>query len=213
MKIIVFGSTGGTGRLLVKQALDLGYTVTAFARNTEKLNLNHPNLKVTIGDVLNADSVTQAIQGQDAVLCAVGMPNIMDKTQLRTKATRNIITAMKKSRVSRLICQSSHGAGKSYEILPWYYKFLLVPLLMRHLFADHNQQESDIKKSNLEWTIVRPATLVKGTLTNDYHQNFTAHAVTSNKVRLKISRADTANFMLKQLLDNNFLHKTPSISY
>jgi len=213
MKIVVFGSTGGTGRQIVKQALDLGYVVTAFARNAEKVNLNHPNLKVTIGDVLNADSVAQAIHGQDAVLCAVGMPNSMDKSQLRTKATRNIITAMKQSRVSRLICQSSHGTGKSYEILPWYYKFLLVPLLMRHLYADHNQQESDIKESSLAWTIVRPASLIKGGVTDCYHQNFTDDTKSDKKISLKISRADTANFMLKQLINNNFLHKTPSISY
>jgi len=58
MKLLVFGSTGGTGRELVKQALEQGHEVTAFARSPAKLSdLKHPSLQVVRGDVLDPAAV------------------------------------------------------------------------------------------------------------------------------------------------------------
>ncbi|UCF89606.1 MAG: NAD(P)H-binding protein, partial [bacterium] len=57
MKLIVFGSTGPTGRQVVTQALELEHDVTAFARSPEKLELKHEKLQVIKGDVLDLDSV------------------------------------------------------------------------------------------------------------------------------------------------------------
>jgi putative NADH-flavin reductase len=210
MKIIIFGSTGGTGRQIVKQALEQGYKLTAFARNPEKLDQEHEKLEVIKGNVLEFASVERAIQGQDAVLCTLGMSAMMDKSRLRANGTKNIIRAMKKNGVKRLICESALGVGDSYDILPFYYKYFMIPVFLRHVYADHNIQENYIKDSQLDWTIVRPAALTDGEYTGSYQHGFTAKNKT---IRLKISRADTADFMLKQLVDNNYLHKTPCISY
>lgn len=84
----------------------------------------------------------------------------------------------------------------------------MIPVFLRHVYADHNIQENYIKDSQLDWTIVRPAALTDGE--RSYQHGFTAKNKT---ITLKISRADTADFMLKQLTDNNYLHKTPCISY
>jgi len=210
MKLIIFGSTGRTGLQLVTQALEKGHEVTAFARSPEKINLEHTNLIKLKGNALDYDSVVTALQGQDAVLCALGMPDILDKSQLRAKATKNIIAGMEKSNIKRFICLSSLGAGDSYEILPFHYKYIIAPILMRNLFIDHNLQEEHIQKSKLDWTIVRAGNLTDGEYTGIYQKDFK----TINKtVAIKISRADTADFMLRQLLDNKYLHKTPCISY
>jgi putative NADH-flavin reductase len=209
MKLIIFGSTGGTGRQIITQALEQGYEVTAFARNPEKLDQEHDKLEVIKGNVLEFASVERAIQGQDIVLCTLGMPAIMDKSRLRANGTKNIIRAMEKHGIKRLICQSALGVGDSYEILPFYYRYFIIPLFMRRLYADHNIQENYIKDSQLDWTIVRPGNLTDGEHTGSYQHGFTAKNKT---ITLKISRADTADFMLKQLADNNYLHKTPCIS-
>lgn len=89
-------------------------------------------------------------------------------------------------------------------------KYLIVPLLLRHAWADHESQENYIKESQLEWTIVRPTGLTDGGHTGSYQHGFT---VDNKKVTNKISRADTADFMLKQLADDTYLYKTPCISY
>jgi putative NADH-flavin reductase len=209
MKLIIFGSTGGTGRQVVTQALEQGHDVTAFARSPEKLDQNHEKLQVEKGNVLDFASVERAIQGQDVVLCTLGLPP-MDKSNLRANGTKNIIRAMEKTGVKRLICQSSDGVGESRDTLPFLMKYLIVPFMLRRAFADHEIQENYIKESQLDWIIVRPVALTDGEHTGSYQHGYTADTKT---VKFKISRADTADFMLKQLADNNYLHKTPSISY
>ena len=57
MKLLIFGSTGSIGRELVKQALEQGHTVTAFARDATKVDIKHNNLQVAQGDVMDPASV------------------------------------------------------------------------------------------------------------------------------------------------------------
>ena len=209
MKLIIFGSTGDTGRQVVTQALEQGHEVTAFARSPEKLDQKHEKLQVIEGNVLDFASVERAIQGQDVVLCTLGLPP-MDKSNLRANGTKNIIRAMEKTGVKRFICQSSDGVGESRDTLPFLMKYLIVPFMLRRAFADHEIQENYIKESQLDWIIVRPVALTDGEHTGSYQHGYTADNKT---VKFKISRADTADFMLKQLADNKYLHKTPSISY
>ena len=210
MNIIIFGSTGGTGQQLIKQALEKGYSVSAFARSPEKIILKHERLKVIKGDVLNLQSVEKAIQNHDAVLCSIGLSSVMDKSNLRAKGTKNIIQAMQGSGINRLVCQSALGVSESYNLLPFFYKMFIVPLFMKHLYSDHELQETYIKESKLKWTIIRPAVLTNNELTGKYQ-----HGIgTDNKsITAKISRADTADFMLKQLINESYFYQTPYVSY
>jgi len=210
MKLIVFGSTGGTGKEIVIQALEAGHEVTAFARSPEKVELEHKKLKIIEGNVLELKAVESGIQDHEAVICALGMPNIMDKSRLREKGTKNIILGMKHANLKRLICQSALGVGDSRGLLPFHYKYFLAPLIMKHLYMDHHLQEKQIKNSELEWVIVRPGILTKGERTMTYQHGFNLN----NKPKtVKISRADVAHFMLKQLDNDQYLGKTPCIAY
>ncbi len=208
MNIVIFGATGGTGQEIVKQALEQGHTVTAFVRNPAKLEHKHTNLKIIQGDVLDYTSVEKALQGQDVVLCALGLP-ASNKSKGRAKGTKNIIQAMEKIGVKRFICQSSLGFGDSKDFLPFHFKYLIVPFFLRHTFADHELQENHIKQSQLDWIIVRPVNLTNGERIGIYKHGFDAN----ENIKLKISRADVADFMLKQLTSNTYLHKTLGLSY
>ncbi|UOG76832.1 SDR family oxidoreductase [Hymenobacter tibetensis] len=209
MKALVFGSTGGTGRQLVEQALTQGHTVTAFARNPQKIKFEHPNLRVVQGDVLDVAAVKQAIVGQEVVLSALGAP-AAQKDAVRSEGTRNIIRAMEQTGVRRFICLTTLGIGDSKPALPFAYKYLLVPLFLRQAFADSELQEQCIQQSSLEWTIARPGTLTNGQRTGEYHHGFPA---TQKGLKIKISRADVADFMLRQLQDTTYLYKAASLSY
>jgi putative NADH-flavin reductase len=209
MKILIFGSTGGTGRELVKQALGSGFEVTAFARQPAKLNdITHSNLQSVQGDVLNPEAVDNAVPGHDAVLCAIGTG--AGRTTLREDGTCNIVRAMGKAGVRRLICQSSMGIGDSRANLGFFTKYVIVPVFLRHAFADHERQEDVVKGSNLDWTIVRPPHLKDGPRTGQYRHGF---ATTDTEIQGKISRADVADFMLKQLTDDTYVCQTPGVSY
>lgn len=207
MKLLIFGSTGSIGRQLVQQTLERGHTITAFTRDPAKLDIKHANLKVVQGDVIDLASVEQAVQNQDAVLCSLGGGR---KGTIRSEGTRNIIRAMEQADVRRLICQTTLGAGDSRGNLNFFWKYIMFGLLLREVYADHERQENYVKHSSLDWTIVRPAAFTEGKHTGEYRHGFSS---TDKTTKLKISRADVADFMLQQLADNTYLHKMPGLSY
>ena len=209
MKLVIFGSTAGTGRELLEQALEDGHDVSAFARAPEKIaDFESPNLRVIQGDVLDSDAVAAAVAGQEAVFCTIGAG--AGRTTLREDATRNILKAMDAAGVQRLICQSSLGIGDSRANLGFFTKHIIVGLFLRHAFADHERQEAVIKQFSLKWTIVRPPHLLDTPRTGVYRHGFPP---TARDIKGKISRADVADFMLKQLTDDSYLQSTPGVSY
>ncbi|MEM9118359.1 MAG: NAD(P)H-binding protein, partial [Cyanobacteria bacterium P01_F01_bin.56] len=116
MKLVIFGATGTVGRQVVQQALAQGHTVTAFARNLTKLNIQHSQLSVAQGDVMDDAAVEQAIRGQDAVVCVLGAGKQL-KSTIRSAGTQQIIQAMEKVGLRRLICLSTIGTGDSWSNL------------------------------------------------------------------------------------------------
>jgi putative NADH-flavin reductase len=207
MRLVIFGATGSIGRQLVEQALAQGHAVTALARNPAKLDLKHPNLKIVQGNVMDFASVEKAVQGQEAVLCSLGAGR---KGTIRSEGTRHIICAMEKAGIRRFICHTTLGVGDSQGNLNFFWKYIMFGIILRDAFADHVSQEKYIMQSRLDWTIVRPAAFTNGERTGVYRHGFTA---TDKALTLKISRADVADFMLKQLTDDTYLHKTPGLSY
>jgi putative NADH-flavin reductase len=207
MKLLIFGSTGSIGRQLVAQALEQGHTVTAFVRNPARVEIKHANLTTVQGDALDSASVEKAVEGQDAVLCSLGAGA---KGTIRSEGTRNIVRAMERTDVRRFICQSTLGVGDSRGNLNFFWKHIMFGFLLRRAYADHVSQEDCVTQSQLDWTIVRPAAFTDGDRTGEYRHGFSG---TARALKLKVARADVAEFMLKQLTDRTYLHKTPGLSY
>ncbi len=209
MKIIIFGASGTVGRQLVGQALDQKHQVTAFVRKPSALKLKHVNLSCRIGDVLDPDAVADGVRGHDAVIIALGAGR---KGTVRSGGTKNIIAAMEHHNVRRLVCLSTLGAGDSYRLLNFFWKRIMFGMLLKEAMADHEAQEALIRQSgiDLDWVIVRPGGYTNGPATGKY-----LHGTLSKqrKLKLKVSRADIANFILQQLTSNTYLHQCPGVSY
>ena len=209
MKLVIFGSTGSIGSHVVEQALEQGHTVTAFVRNPNKLNVQHPNLNIFTGDVMNPAAVEEAVIGHEAAICILGSGKKLSGN-VRSQGTKNIIQALEKAGVKRFICQSTLGAGDSWSNLNFYWKYIMFGFILRKVFADHQIQEQYVRHSNLDWTIIRPAAFIDGDRTGKYRHGFPGSDRTSS---LTISRPDVADFILKQLSDNTYLGKAASLSY
>lgn len=206
MKIAIFGASGGTGRELVKQALTQGHQVTAFVRDPARLQIEDKKLRVSVGDALNASSVGEAVARQEAVVVALGSHDRSNGC-VRALGTANIIRSMESQNVCRLIVVSAGGVGDSYGQLPLIVK-ALVKTVLRKTYADHEQQERYVRDSRLDWVIVRPSMLIDGPATGRYHTG-TADARLPGE---KITRADVADFVLKQLTENCHLRQAVLIS-
>jgi uncharacterized protein YbjT (DUF2867 family) len=208
MKLLILGATGSVGRHLVEQALAQGHLVTAFVRNSLTTDLpRHPALQLIQGDVLDYLTVEKAMSGQHAVLCTIGAGR---KGFVRAEGTRIILRAMAATDVNRIIVQSTLGVGDSWQNLTFFWKYIMFSLLLRDAFADHQQQEKYVRESHTDWTIVRPAAFTDGNRTGLYKQGFPAN---DRRITAKISRADVADFMLKQLDNDMYYYKTPGLSY
>jgi putative NADH-flavin reductase len=211
MKILIFGASGATGRELVRQALEQGHDVTAFARDPARLRAAHGHLRCVRGDVLDPGDVERETPAHDAVVCAIGSPATKPGV-VRSEGTHNIVRAMEKAGVRRLVCLASLGYGDSQKVLdrtPFVFRFLIAPLLLKGVFADHARQENYVRASQLDWIIVRPGNLTNGRRTGTYRHGFAADDRT---IKVAVSRADVADFMLKQLTDNTYLRQSAGIS-
>lgn len=207
MKLIIFGATGTIGAEVVRQALNQQYRVTAFSRNPEKLQLKHNNLRFISGNVCNKPDVRTAVTNHDAVIVALGAGR---KGSIRSEGTRNVIQAMEQSGVNRLVCLSTLGAGESRDNLNFFWKYIMFGFFLRKAYTDHQMQEEYVRNSSLTWTIVRPGAFTDGEQTGKYKHGFSS---SEKHLRLKISRADVADFILKQLADDHYHYKSPAISY
>ncbi len=208
MKLLIIGATGGTGRELVKQALELGHKITILVRNSEKVLTSHPSLQVINGNVLNLKEVEQAVSGQDAVISSLGHKRFFIKTNILSEGTKNIIASMEKQNVKRFICITTLGINDSRFRLGLYYTLFTIPIILFFYFRDKSKQEKLIMNSKLDWTIVRPGQLTNSKLTGEYQ---VGNNVGNYFMTKTISRANVAHFILSQLCDKTFFHKKVGI--
>lgn len=209
MKIVVFGASGGTGKEIVRQALEAGHEVTGFVRSPAKLEISHPNLKKCQGDVLDVAAVEGAVAGQDAVISALG-PTRPPVPGMMENAAKNILAAMKKHGVQRLV--STTGAGvrdpqDKPKLVDHVMKGLL-SLLAKEVLRDSAVNVDVIRASNVDWTIVRYPRLIDGTHTGKYRVGYVGKDSGS-----QLSRADGADFVLKELTEAKYVHQMPMVSY
>lgn len=209
MNILIVGATRGIGRELVSQALASGNTVTALARDPLRLATQHERLRKLKGDVLDADSVSAAMPGQHAVCCTIGVKTPWEQAGVFSKGTERLLHAMKKSGVKRLICVTGVGAGDSRGHGGFLYDRIFFPLLLKGVYADKDRQESLIRASDADWTIVRPGFLTNGPMTGRYRVLTDMAGVTAGR----ISRADIAHFILNELQANRYLRQAPLLTY
>lgn len=207
MNIVVLGATGGTGREVVQQALAQGHRVTAFVRDPARLPVEDEQLQVVVGDALDPAAVERAVAGQDAAVVALGSRDRSNRS-VRSQGTAHVIRAMQAHDVPRLVVVSAGGVGDSYEQVPLLIK-LFIKTLLRHAYADHEQQEQYVRESDREWVIVRPGQLTDGPRTGDYHTGTVEQEISGSG---RVSRADVAEFVLQQLADDRYLRQAVSIT-
>jgi len=209
MKVVIFGANGKTGLLLLEQALAKGYQVVAYVRRPESILIENPKLKIVIGNLNEPLKMKDTISGADACISALGGGSLTKHSIEIMNGIKNIISIMEITKVHRLIYLSSLGANESRYLIPQPLRFFLTNIFLRVPLADHNTNESNIMKSKLQWTLVRPGSLTDGQLTGDLR-----HGTENSKIKgsASISRANVASFMIQQLTDTTYQQKAVWLS-
>jgi len=203
MKLLILGAAGRTGTLLVDQALAAGHTVTSFVRTGDTSTPN-PNVKTVVGDARNESDLVQAITGQDAIISTLGSSKPGDR--VIAASTAALISVAKAQGVKRVIIMSSFLATQNFKPNP-IIKFALK--LMSSIVADINSGEQLLAQSDLDFTIVYATRLTNEPLNPHYRIVDASSTVGAGD---SISRADVAEFLLKQLSDTTYIRKTVLIT-
>ncbi|GHO51841.1 NAD(P)-dependent oxidoreductase [Ktedonobacter robiniae] len=211
MKIVIFGANGATGKILTKQALEAGHIVTAVTRHPETFPLQDVHLNVMGGDVFDLAVVEQAVAGQDAVLSTLGVPFSREPITIYSRGMAHITQAMKHSGVRRVICVSSSATGTNHETGGGFiFDKILQPIVMSTIgkttYADMKEMETMLRKSDLDWTVVRPSGLFETETITDYR------VAEDHISRQFTSRADLADCMLKQLATDKYSRKVIAVA-
>ncbi len=208
MRVLILGATGSLGRHLLPQALAQGHAVSVLARDASKIG-EAAGLRILPGDALRAEDLDGAVAGQDAVIYALGRSQHSQATTLFSDSTRLLIEAMRRHGVRRLVAITGIGAGDSKGHGGWLYDWVIYPLFTRKTYEDKDRQEALIRASELDWVIVRPASFTDGPRGGKLRAETKLDGVTM----AKISRADTAAFVLEQLSSDRYLRQTPLVGY
>jgi putative NADH-flavin reductase len=203
----VFGASGGTGREVVTQALARGFSVTAFVRDSAKLAMAHDNLRIVQGDVSDARAVDEAVTGQAGVISTLGVGTPLTHDPVVIEGVRSIVRSAEQRSVRRLVYLSFIGVGDSRDAAGFLLK-RMAALALRHEVADHEAKEALVMASPVDWTIVRPPKLTNGRLTASYRAG---EHIRARSPLPMLSRADVADFMLRQLSETTFIRRVARI--
>ncbi|MCF6476399.1 NAD-dependent epimerase/dehydratase family protein [Nonomuraea sp. MG754425] len=204
MKLTVFGGTGRVGQHVLRQAVDAGHDITAVVRNPRKLTVE---VRTVIADLNTPDPATiqSAIYGADAVLSGLG-PQKRAENGIVSMGTRAIVEAMTRTGTRRLVVISGVGVATipvpdrpnpptrepGAGLVMQYLSTPLTKVVLGEHLRDVALMEYDLRKTDLDWTVMRIPYVVDKPLTGVY-RTARGHALRRG---LQIGRADAAHLML-----------------
>ena len=210
MKIAILGSTGFVGKKLLERALDRGYEVKTLVRTPEKLGIFKERVEFIQGNVFNAIDIEKTVKDTDIVLSTIGPPqrNPGNPEKYR-KTMENVANILEKQKINRYIHigGAAHlgGENESWSVSRRFLRLILL-LFSRPILAAKEMEWDVLKKSNLDWTLVRPPQIIKGT------SKGRLIADERNIARTKVNVEDLANFILDQTTSNKWVKKSPLVS-
>lgn len=206
VRIALLGATGQTGSLVLQQALAAGDEIVALARTPGKLTVSHERLRVVAGDATRPDDIARALDGADAVLSVIGSRTLRPDT-ICTDSARAVLDAMRATGVRRFVCISGAGLNDNAGLL---IQRMIRPTLLRNVFADAVAQDTLIRASDRDWTIVRPYRLTNGAGETAYQ---VSDAPFKSPVFIRWTRrADVADCMLHEVRQNRYVRHIAWVS-
>lgn len=207
LRLAIFGATGGTGAELARLAMAHGHDVRALVRSPKRLRLvNNGHLRVVLGNALDREAVSQTLLGTDAALVCLGQGgNVWHNTRAVSGGVAQILAVMQTTGARRIVVESAFGAGESWAQAAWSVR-VMIRTLLRVPYAEKNRMEPELRRSGLDWTILRPTWLT--------HEAATGHFVVTSEPPLqwKISRADVAQAMLQAVEENLWVREARTLS-
>jgi putative NADH-flavin reductase len=211
-RILIIGASRGIGRETVTRGLAVGHTVRAMSRSGADVAPGNPALETVAGDATDAAVIRDVLRDVDAVIQTLGIritpQTWLGPVSLFSKATEVLVDAMEAQGPRRLLAVTGIGSGDSREALSTL-ENVAKDLAMGPIYRDKSLQETMIRNSGLDWTIVRPTFLTGGARTGRYR----VLAEPGTWRNGLISRADVADFLIREVESETYVHRAPILAY
>jgi len=211
MKILLLGANGAVGQLALDDLLKANHEVKAMVRDASGMQRKHPRLTVVQGEPTNAADLEKLLAGQDAVLSTLGARK-NKRTTLRTDVARNLVDGMKRHGVRKLVWLDAAGVGSSKEFVQgssFFFGRIIIPLLLDNMYEDAAVADALIEKSGRDWVIVRPMSFTNNAKTGNI--SVVTDMSLTVRLRLRITRADVAAFLVEQVVKDDYVGLMPVI--
>jgi len=189
MKIAIIGATGKVGRLIMKEAVDRGFDVTAIVRNASKIT--ETNIKVLEKDIFNLTALE--LTAFDVVISTYRAPD--GEEHLYVEAGRVLVEALKDTLNTKLIIVG--GAGSLFVDEEKTTRLMDTPdfpdFVLPTAVNAGKQLEELQKTDSITWTYISPAGFFdpEGKRTGSYKVG-KDHVILNSKGESYISYADYA---------------------
>jgi putative NADH-flavin reductase len=215
-RILLLGASGRTGKYILEYALKQGFEVVALVRNPDKIATQSPRLKVIKGAPDNANDISNAIVGCDAVISALNKNRTSDlpwakplgPEKLMTTSISNAIAAMKTHNLRRIVVLCAMGVGDSAKHAGGLMNWMIRNTNLSVTYADHESQEAALRASGLDWTSARAAGLSNAETLKSLIVSYDNQP----KASMSISRKQVAKFMVDGLSNTALFSKAPVVS-
>ena len=208
-KIALFGGTGQTGKEFLKLAVQEGYSIKMLVRSLEKAQQYESHVELVQGDGLNKADVEKTVAGSEVVVSLFGHVKGSPRW-LQTNGTQNIIEAMKMHSVERIISLSGGGLpfpAKDKPKLPDHLIRGIMKLFVPKVIEDAVRHAEVLEESGLKWTIVRGPRLTNDEAKGEYRVGWVGV-----NAGTKVTRADLANFILREVESEAFNYQMPFVT-
>lgn len=210
MKLALLGSTGFVGTVLLKKSLAQGHQLKVLVRSPEKLGDVKDKVEIVRGDMFNPAALENLVQGVDAVISVAGPPmNEKFDVEKHARATQDLVSAIKKAKVNRVITIAGAAAevpGQKLGFKQSLLRFVLGTFVRPDVIKVKDMELKTIAESGLNWTVLRPPLIGSGKPTGN------VAASNSDMTGMKIDVEDITDFILSLLKTDAWDRKAPIIS-
>lgn len=216
-KLLIIGGSGRTGVHLLEQAVARGHNVRALARRPDVFKAPS-GVELLKGTPERIEELRAAMKGTEAVIVAHNNSRASDNPWARqinsptfmTDSARNILTVMGELQIKRVVFVSAVGVGDSWKMVPVWFRAFIKLSNIKVGYADHDGVDALVRKSDTDWTLVRPVGLsdepagALGPLR-------TTEVGALKPGTLKVTRAEVAAFCLDCVEKRERVHRAPII--
>ncbi|MBO9582796.1 MAG: NAD(P)H-binding protein [Flavobacterium sp.] len=205
-KVAVLGGGGRTGKYLVSQLLENGFSVKLLLRNPDDFTIQNSKIEIIKGDAIDEEAINLLLKDCQAVLSTIGQRP--GEPMVASQATKNVLNAMKSYSIQRYVLLAGLNIDTPFDKKSA--KTIMATDWMKTNFPeiqkDRQLTYDLLTESKADWTQVRVPLIVFSDESAEISVDL------GDCLGDKITALDISKFLVKEMIESNYNKQSPFIS-